>query len=177
MTTPASPLSITVTLDRRAIRRGITQRLLGMLARPRTAILALAIIALVMALFAIAPPTRDDIEFAALLLAGLAAFYVATLSLAVLFAARRTARLPGLLAQVAYTVSDDGIAARAEGGSSNLGWAHYSEARESQDFFLITLQSRQTHIIPRAQLTPAEIAALRAILSRCLPRRLRLRTD
>lgn len=176
MSAAPESLEITVTLDKRAIRRGITQHVFyGLLAWPFL-LWALLIVALMLWPFAIEPITAETLTIGATFIGGMAILFVLVLFVAILFAARATQRLPGMLGPVAYTLSPQGIAVRAADAQSQLPWGYYARARETREFFLIVLKSRQVHLIPKAQLAAAQIARLRVFLTQFLGK-VRLRTD
>ncbi len=82
------------------------------------------------------------------------------------FAAGLTARAPGHLAPVTYTISSAGVATR-EGANA---WSKYRGAIETDTLFILRQKLSAVQIIPKRELSTQTIAGFRALLRQHLGR-------
>ncbi|MGE0045852.1 MAG: YcxB family protein [Hyphomonadaceae bacterium] len=170
MTTPAPLVEFTVTLDDVLIRKGVVAQLRWAYMRWHVAAMLLVLIALAISPIASGPIDAETLTFAAGLALFLVVMFTGVFFVTGMFAVQRTLKMPGMKDPVRYALSNKGIAVEASSGQSQLSWAHYVRAKETPEFFLIALASRQAHIIPKAQLSEEQAARLRGVLAQFIKR-------
>jgi hypothetical protein len=74
------------------------------------------------------------------------------------------AKQPGALAPMNFVFSTYGIAAEFENGTTKAMWSLVKGARETDQYFLIEMQRRSFHLIPKRQITDEQASRLREIL-------------
>jgi len=84
------------------------------------------------------------------------------------------ARQPGALAPMAFVFSAYGITAEFENGTTKAMWSLVKGARETDRYFLIEMQRRSFHLIPKRQITEEQASRLREILSANISRNVHL---
>jgi membrane protein implicated in regulation of membrane protease activity len=146
-------------------------------ARPAIA-LATILAAIVVALTAMYPDARAafgrspllaGLLGAVLLAAGLLAALVAALPLLFRRAARHTlAEHPGMADPIAYEIGEDRLGIVTSRSQANYRWDELHGWREDERIVLILLTRQLFYVVPKAQVEPAALDALRARLGRAM---------
>ncbi len=97
-------------------------------------------------------------------------FWLVGIPLVTRWTAGRTLRsTPGFQGEIVYSLSESGLDIQSEVATSHLGWAAFTRATETSDFFLLFQSKAMAVFIPKACLSgPAELNELRGLVARGL---------
>lgn len=92
-------------------------------------------------------------------------FYALFYVICVVFAATKNWKLPGAFSEIAFDLSDEGIAVSSDTGSGVSKWIVWKSSFETKRLIIIRHQTGLIQIIPKRDLTPTTLERVRAMLA------------
>jgi hypothetical protein len=89
--------------------------------------------------------------------------------------ARNTMKSPTFRGPLEYTFSDAGILSKGMHASSQSDWPLIKRVSESSRFVFVRTVQNHFHIIPKAQVSAADLATLKSILRTCVKGKVKLK--